>query len=180
MRETHRNLAFVALGLVLLAAAAVVPVGTVHWHDTSVEQPDYIEGNETGLRSEGYRVVAYENLSERAQDLYVATLENGGEYRVPPSDGADDYDYPTRAEVIERANMSDPGARYPMHVIVERPNGTVDLPPADEERPDATYDAMMTKTSGPPLLAVGRIHQLLLALAGIATLGYGGSKLATL
>ncbi|MFC7195898.1 hypothetical protein ACFQL4_16765 [Halosimplex aquaticum] len=134
MRETHRNLAFVALGLVLLAAAAVVPVGTVHWHDTSVEQPDYIEGNETGSE----RRVPGRRLREPLRARTGSVRRHAGERRGvprPPSDGADDYDYPTRAEVIERANMSDPGARYPMHVIVERPNGTVDLPPLTRNGP---------------------------------------------
>ncbi|WP_436923555.1 hypothetical protein [Halosimplex amylolyticum] len=177
--RTRRNLALVALGVVLLAAAAVVPVGDVRWHDTSVEQPDFVEGNETGLRNEGYRVVAYENLSERAQDLYVATLENDGAYRVPADDGADDFDYPTRVEVIERANVSEPAARYPMHVVVERPNGS-DLPAADEDLPDATYDAMLTKTAGPPLTSTARAPQLALVLAGVACIGVGGYRAATL
>ncbi|WP_164471794.1 hypothetical protein [Halosimplex salinum] len=180
MRETHRDLTLVALGVVLLAAAAVVPVDAVRWHDTSVEQPDFAEGNATELRSDGYEIVAYETLSERGRELYVATLENGGQYRVSPNEGADDFDYRTRAELLGDANVSGLDAGRAMQVVVERPNGTAELPPADEESPDARYDAVLTKTAPPPLLSVGRAHQLALALAGLGCFGYGGSRFVTL
>ncbi|WP_459194773.1 hypothetical protein [Halosimplex sp. J119] len=180
MREnTPRQLALVALGVVLLAGSAVVPVGTVLWHDASAEQPDFAEGNETALRGEGYDVVAYENLSERGQELYVTTLENGGEYRVPAGEGTDDFEYLSRTDVVETANRSGFDFRSAMQVAIERPNGS-DLPDADEDLPDARYDVMLTKTAPPPLFTVARLPQLLLALAGLATLGYSGSRLLSL
>ncbi|WP_415383094.1 hypothetical protein [Halosimplex sp. TS25] len=181
MREgTSKQLALVALGVVLLAAAAVVPVDAVRWHDTSADQPHFAAGNATELRGEGYDIVAYENLSDRGKELYVATLESGGEYRVPAGEGAEDFAYPSRADVIEDANHSGLDAQAAMHVAIERPNGSADIPAADEPVDDARYDVVLTKTAPPPLLTGARAPQVLLALAGLAALGYGGSRLATL
>lgn len=179
-RGTRRDLALVALGFVLLAAAVVVPVEPVRWHDTSPSAGL----NATGLAANGYEVVAYENLSQRGQELYVATLENGGEYRVPVGAGSDDFDYRTRQAAIETPNFTrgDVQERI-LYVAVERPDDDSHLPPADErvygDEPKK-YDLLRTKTAPPPLLSQGRVHQFLLALAGVVCIGFGGYRFGTL
>jgi hypothetical protein len=80
---------------------------------------------------DGVEVVAYENLTERGQELYVETLEAGGEYSVAQSEGTPDFSYPSESQ--RRAALEDRDRRVrPGTVVVERPvDGS--LPDSDEE-----------------------------------------------
>ena len=121
-----RSHALLAVGLLLLVAPAVAPLQPVLEHDTTREKFE----NESALEAQGYRIVEYENLTDRGKELYVRTLENGGTYRVPVGDGASDFRYPTRAEVDAQEDYE---ARVELsHVVVERPENA-SLPPADED-----------------------------------------------
>lgn len=178
--HARRHLALVGIGVVLLLSSAVIPVAPVRWHDTSPEVPQFAEGNATALTQEGYEIVAYENLSQRGKHLYVKTLTGGGEYRVAVGDGAEEFEYATREATIERAASSPGPIRIETAlIVVERPNGS-DLPAADERSPDARFDVMRTKTAAPPLVTPARAPQLTLVLAGVACLGVGGTRFATL
>jgi hypothetical protein len=121
-----RSHALLAVGLLLLVTPAFAPLQPVLEHDT--RRGSFEDG--TRLEEEGYRIVAYEDLSERGKELYVKTLRNGGTYRVALGDGASDFRYPTQAEVDDREGYE---ARVELsHVVVERP-ANASLPPADED-----------------------------------------------
>lgn len=115
----------VVLGIVLLVGPALFPVQPVLYHDTS----DRAIGNATELEAAGITIVAYENLSERGQQLYVASLRADGEYSVPVGAGAPEFAYPTPAEL---GAVEDYRQRQSMtRIAIERPPDA-DLPPADE------------------------------------------------
>src|SRR6056297_2888247 len=115
----------VALGIVLLIAPALAPVQAMHFHDTGAGTT----ANGTELEEHGVRVVAYEDLSERGQELYVEALRNHGQYAVPLGEGApDDFHYVTYQDSEDNA---DPSERRPGTIAIERPPDA-DLPPADE------------------------------------------------
>lgn len=121
-----RSHALVVVGLLLLVAPAFAPLQPVLEHDTRRHTFE----NETALEAQGYRVVEYENLTDRGQELYVQTLEHGGTYRVPVGQGAADFRYPTEAEVDSQRDYE---ARVALsHVVIERPPNAT-LPPADED-----------------------------------------------
>lgn len=114
-----------ALGITLLVAPALFPLQPVLYHDTDPGLP----GTRAELEERGYDIVAYENLSARGQALYVRTLREGGEYRVPVGEGAPDFDYPTPGELDEERDYRARRARR--RIVIERPDDA-DLPPADE------------------------------------------------
>jgi len=176
-RRKRIGTALVVLAVVLFVIPAFFPVQTTLVHDTrpSVRQePDE-------LRDQGFEVVAYGNLSERGQELYVKTLENNGEYRVEPGLGAPEFDY-----------ASSSGFRG--DVVIERPDGDAGLPPADErfggppreeegesepeERPPR-YDAMRTGTEQPDLGALPQLLRLAAAMLAVLSMGVGGYLLSS-
>ncbi|MFD1586119.1 hypothetical protein ACFR9U_03930 [Halorientalis brevis] len=115
----------VAIGIVLLIAPALAPVQAMHFHNTGAGTT----ANGTELEEHGVRVVAYENLSERGQELYVRALRNHGQYAVPLGQGApDDFHYVTNQDSDDDAG---PSERRPGTIAIERPPDA-DLPPADE------------------------------------------------
>jgi hypothetical protein len=115
----------VAVGIVLLVGPALFPVQQYRIHDTG----HGTIADRAELEREGYRIVAYENLSDRGQELYRRTLENGGQYRVPIGQGAPDFEYEASSE-DRRSGVRGPGDR-PGMIVVERPPNA-DLPEADE------------------------------------------------
>lgn len=183
--------ALVVVGLALLLAPALFPLQPVLVHDT--------RGGGIGNASTiEFDVVAYENLSDRGQELYVTTLRSGGRYTVALGDGAPEFTYPTPEELAAANTFS---ARRALTVIVIKRPATGDLPPADEpvrqaswiaERPEteagpapnltvaeirqriARFDLMTTKTGLPPLLSTPSLLRLLPILAGVVSLGVGG------
>lgn len=181
----------VLLGIALLVTPALFPVQPVLSHDTRLGTMH----SEAQLEEQGYEVIAYENLSERGQELYVRTLEHDGRYSVPVTEGAPDFRYPTRGELYS-SNRGGP-ARH--GVVIKRP-ADADLPPADEpvgapergpERTEereteegpsaeerrqrvAQYDLMRTLTETPPLTATPNLVRLLAAIAGVIAIGTGG------
>ena len=185
--------ALVALAIVLFVVPALFPVQAVLVHDTR----DRVEGSPSELRDEGHEVIAYENLSERGQELYVETLRNDGEYRVPKGEGAPEFDYLTDAERREAfRNDNESAVRS---VVIERPEDDSDLPPADEfgvgpgdeeeeelsgdeqERRETMrrYDAMRTTTEQPPLDSPPQLLRLGAALLAVISLGVGGYLLSS-
>ncbi|WP_246986782.1 hypothetical protein [Halorientalis marina] len=118
--------ALVAVGVVLLVVPALAPVQQYRVHDT--------RGGTTADRAEleesGIEVVAYENLSDRGQELYRETLENGGRYTVPIGQGAPDFDYGAEDRDDGRGPTG-PSVRRSGTIAIERPPDA-DLPPADE------------------------------------------------
>lgn len=194
------SLALVAVGLVLLVSPAFAPLDPVLEHDTRRSTWE----NGTVIEDDSYRVVAYENLSERGKELYVATLRNGGEYTVPVGEGAPEFAYPTDADLA--AAESYPDRLEMSFVVVERPPDA-DLPPADErvsraedikrrmeEREEETgeappgadmsveeiraqiarYDVMETRTTMPAPNSKPALLRLLPALLGVVAVGTGG------
>lgn len=115
----------VVVGIVLLVGPAIAPVQQYRIHDTR----DGTIADRAELEREGYRVVAYENLSDRGQELYRKTLENGGRYTVPMDQGASDFEYEASRD-DSRSDVRGRGDR-PGVIVIERPPDA-DLPEADE------------------------------------------------
>jgi hypothetical protein len=195
-RRNTLGTALVVLAVVLFVVPAVFPVQPVLIHDTDRSTRD----SPSELREQGVPVVAYENLSERGQEAYVAALERE-DYRVGQDAGAPDFRYPTsaeRREAFEADNMSGTGM-----VVIERPEDDSDLPPADErffgareeeeaendEQPEERreerrervlrYDAMMTATGQPPLGSTRQLLRLGAVMLAVVSLGTGGYLLSS-
>jgi hypothetical protein len=195
-RRNQLGAALVALAAVLFVLPAVFPVPVMLVHDTGAVAsvpPDRLE-------EAGYRVVAYENLSERGRELYVATLEQGGVYRVPLDRGAPEFAYPTPAERHEAYENRSRDSR--LEVVIERPEDGGSLPPADEphRRPpegdgddgegeetreretepvSSRYDAIRTATERPPLGSTPQLLRLAAAALAVVALGTGGYLLSS-
>ena len=190
-RRNTLGTALVVLAVVLFVVPAVFPVQPVLSHDTDRSTRD----SPSELREQGVPIIAYENLSERGQELYVETLRNDGEYRVPKGEGAPEFDYLTDAERREAfRNDNESAVRS---VVIERPEDDSDLPPADEfsvgpgdeeelsgeerERRETMrrYDAMRTTTEQPPLDSPPQLLRLGAALLAVISLGVGGYLLSS-
>lgn len=191
-RRNQLGTALVVLAALLFVAPAVFPVPVMLVHDTQAvtsAPPDRLE-------REGYRVIAYENLSERGQELYVETLEHGGVYRVPLGRGAPEFEYPTPAERRQAYENGSRGAR--LQVVIERPESDESLPPADEphrgppegereedgdtkqrEPVSSRYDAIRTATERPPLGSTPQLLRLAAAALAVVALGTGGYLLSS-
>lgn len=182
-RRNQLGTALVAIAVVSLVAPALFPVQAVLTHDTG---PVTFDSREQ-IEAEGIEIVAYGEMSERGRELYVQALENDGEYRVPPGQGASEFDYLT-SEARAQAREENPDGR-PGYVVIERPTDA-DLPPADEpfdrvpresaERDDQRrqqvqrYDMMETSTGPPSLGSPPQLIRLAAALLGVLSLGVGG------
>lgn len=193
IRYTTLANALLVAGVALLVAPVLFPIQPMLYHDTH----QGTVGNESRIEEEGYEIVAYENLSERGQQLYVRTLRAGGEYRVPVDEGAPDFAYPSPGELADIRDYRE--RRTLQGIVVERPPNA-DLPPPDEpveaaERDNrhaekrgteseqsidarrqqiARYDVLTTRTDRPPLTASSSLLRLLSTAAGIVVLGTGG------
>jgi hypothetical protein len=191
-RRNTLGTALVVLAVVLFVVPAVFPVQPVLIHDTDRSTRD----SPSELREQGIPVVAYENLSERGQEVYVAALESE-DYRVGRNAGAPDFQYPTsaeRREAFEADNISGTGM-----VVIERPEDDSVLPPPDErffgpreeeeaeseeeleERRERVlrYDAMMTATGQPPLGSTRQLLRLGAVMLAVVSLGTGGYLLSS-
>ena len=195
-RRNTLGTALVVLAVVLFVVPAVFPVQPVLIHDTDRSTRD----SPSELREQGVPVVAYENLSERGKEVYVAALERE-DYRVGQDAGAPDFRYPTsaeRREAFEADNMSGTGM-----VVIERPEDDSELPPPDErffgareeeeaendEQPEERreerrervlrYDAMMTATGQPPLGSTRQLLRLGAVMLAVVSLGTGGYLLSS-
>ncbi|WP_335999278.1 hypothetical protein [Halorientalis halophila] len=168
--------ALLVLAAILLLAPAIAPVQPVLYHDLR----GTTLANETQLETEGIEVIAYENLSDRGQRYYEATLRNGGQYVVSGGAGAEEFDYPAELE------SDDDGVRRRTSlgaVAIERPTDS-NLPESEQRGPRGgarddpqmrtQYDLMSTRTDEPPLGDTGNLTRLLSVLAGVLALGTGG------
>lgn len=125
IRHTHVERGLLALGVALLVAPGVFPLQPVLHHDT---RPVTVRTG-ADLGADDVEVVAYENLSERGQELYVRTLREGGHYHVPLGEGAPDFAYPSPDDFGDERRGRP--RRHLGHIVIERPPDA-DLPTADE------------------------------------------------
>lgn len=194
-RRNAVGTALVVLAVVLFVVPAFFPVQPTLVHDTRPSVP----GEPEIIRDDGYEIVTYENLSDTGQELYVRTLENGGEYRINRGGGAPEFEYPTDAErrAVIRNDSSEPPGRIserPGRIVVKRPQDDAGPPPADErafgppreneteqERRERAlrYDAMETRTEQPPLGALPQLLRLVAALFAVVSMGVGGHLLSS-
>ncbi|MFC5972610.1 hypothetical protein ACFPYI_14830 [Halomarina salina] len=151
MERRTVSIVLLLLSLPLFAAPAMLPVEDVRMHDTT----SYLGENATVTDSPAVRVVAYENLSTHAQDLYRQTLEHDGTYRVAIDDGASDYRYYN-------------GNGQFKSLVIERPANST-LPPADESY-HPQYELMTTSTVRPPLFSGAYVPQMMLLFLAICSL----------
>lgn len=149
-----RQLAFglLLLSALLFGAATAVPPQDVRMHDTS----PYLGENASLNEDAPVRIVAYENLSERGQELYRKTLKNDGRYWVPLDEGATDYEYYETQSIENEA------------LVIVRPQNT-DLPPADEQH-QQEHDLLVTTTEDPPLMSGKHLPQVASLLGAILSL----------
>lgn len=192
-RTPTLSTALLVLGVILLVTPALFPIQPVLYHDTHRGTID----NRTVIEERGFEIVAYENLSDRGQELYVLTLENDGRYSVPLGEGAQDFAYPTEGELGEFRDYDE--RRALEHVVIERPPDA-DLPPPDEQlegaehireraiergsedpptlkearRQIARFDLMRTRTDNPPLDEPKSLARLVSALLGVVAVATGG------
>lgn len=199
-----RSQLLVGIGLVLLLAPTFVPIEPVLYHQTHRGTVD----NATVIEQEGLRIVEYETLSPRAQQLYVAALENDGSYHVPLGQGAQEYRYPSPGDLGDVTDYQERNRRT--LIVIERPNDS-DLPPPDEpleiaqhrherqeerveEDPNFTesqvrsveewrdqigrYDVMHTRQGTPPLSTPKTMARLASAILGVLAIGIGGYRAA--
>jgi hypothetical protein len=187
-RRNTVGTALVVLAVVLFVVPVFFPVQPALVHNTR----DTVPGEPEIIRDDGYEIVTYENLSDTGQDLYVRTLENGGEYRINQGGGAPEFEYPTDAErdaAFENETIERPGG-----IVIVRPEDDAGLPPADErafgppreneteqERRERAlrYDAMETRTEQPPLGALPQLLRLVAALLAVVSMGVGGYLLSS-
>ncbi|WP_262176049.1 hypothetical protein [Haloarcula laminariae] len=129
--DTARTAAMVLLvvGVAALLVPALFPVQQVLYHDTG----DGTMENRSQLEAEGYTVIAYENLSERGQEIYVSSLRSPNhEYTVPVGEGAPEFPYDEANNVGEVTTSEEYEERQRRtSVVIERPDNA-DLPPPDE------------------------------------------------
>jgi hypothetical protein len=197
-RRNQLGSALVVLAIVLFVVPALFPVQPMLTHYTGAST----SASPAELEREGFNVVAYENLTDRGQELYVEALEHDGEYRVSNGTGAPAFDYPTDAErrkaYERRENESVEGPVRLGIVVIERPEDDSSLPPSDEhyfERDSGEggtdtnesqrremvlrYDEMRTSTEQPPLGATSQLLRLGAVLLAVLSLGVGGYLLSS-
>uniref|UniRef100_A0A7D5K917 Uncharacterized protein n=1 Tax=Natrinema halophilum TaxID=1699371 RepID=A0A7D5K917_9EURY len=182
-RRTRFGTVLVAIAILFFTVPALFPVQAVLTHDTTAITFD---GREK-LEEQGVTIVEYENLSDRGQELYIQTLENGGMYRVPTGEGAPAFDYMTGSERAE-FRKGNPDTR-PGYVAIERPeNATIPTadepfdrePPARDEEADRhrekvmRYDMMEISKGPPPLGSTPQLLRLGVSLLAVFSFGIGG------
>lgn len=181
-KRNKAGILFILIGVGLSTAVLLFPVEQVHVHDTR----SGTTLNESTADQYGYKILEYENLSDRGQELYVKTLENGGLYRVPVGKGADDWSYPTEDELRPPGPNAPDNYTANTDVIIKRPENDSHLPPADEnpesakvEGPNQStvkdYDLMETRTKKPPIGSgahIPRLGGLVLSLTSLTTGAY--------
>jgi len=192
-RRNKLGTALVVLAVVLFTVPAVFPVQPMLVHDTR----DTVTEPPAELAENDHEIVAYENLSERGQELYVKTLENDGEYRVKVDEGASEFRYPNETERRQAYQDGDRSIVRPL--VIERPENGSELPPSDERyfgpgpeeenassderaQREATvqrYDAMDTATEEPPLGATPQLLRLTSVLLAVLSMGVGGYLLSS-
>ncbi|MFB6254981.1 MAG: hypothetical protein ABEI06_10270, partial [Halobacteriaceae archaeon] len=79
IRNNSYSTVLLGLGIVFLIIPIVFPFPQVLYHST---RPSII-GDASKAKERGFKVVSYDNLSDRAQELYIQTLQHDGEYSVP-------------------------------------------------------------------------------------------------
>jgi len=181
------------VGVAALLAPALFPVQQVLYHQVGAGTA----ANGSQLEAEGYTVVAYENLSERGQAIYVDALDSAErEYTVPAGMGAPEFPYDAGSEpgeiVIERPDDAElPPPAEPVdrlgnerERLAERSasqNATGSESPSErartlEQRREviATYDLVTVRQESPPLTHPANLLRLGAVALGTVALGVGG------
>jgi hypothetical protein len=182
-RRNRIGAGLLVLGVLLLVVPVLVPVEPALIHDTdpgSFESPEQLE-------QRGIEVIAYENLSERGQEIYRNALATSGVHRVSPGQGAPEFSYPTRGQLASGDERAVSGL-----VAIERPEDST-LPPADEPRGRIRgeegqqsderaqqYELMETREGPPPLGSLSQLLRLLAGVLGVVSVGVGGYLFASL
>jgi len=114
------------VGVAALLVPALVPVQQVLYHEAGAGTT----ANGSQLEAEGYTVIAYENLSQRGQEIYVTALESPDrEYSVPVGEGAPEFPYDGASEADRREDYRT--YQRLTGIVIERPDDA-DLPPPAE------------------------------------------------
>lgn len=195
-RNSTLTTALIVAGIALVLAPMLVPIPTVLVHDTR----DSTVAGADELRQRGYTIVAYENLSERGQELYVEALEHGGRYTASEGEGASEFNYSASIQsgsrfragpspgtlVIERppdADLPPPDERVDEAQFIteearQRANATGEPVPSEEEirRQIARYDAISVRADKPPIGDPASLARFVSAAAGIILIGIGGYR----
>ena len=182
---TRRNTvgtALVGLAVLLFVLPALFPVQPVLVHNAGPST----QANESQLEARGATVIDYANLSDRGQELYVATLEGTRDYTVPAGEGAPEFNYTADIAAIRE------GQEFPPNVVVIDRQGTEGLPPAyeygqSERATDANperqqvrrYDMFVTRKGQPPLGSTTQLLRLGSVLLAVVALGVGGYLLSS-
>lgn len=171
-RRTLLGILLIVVALPLLAMPATMSVEPYQYHETTPTLDAFNESgsvNESRLESNVATVVAYQNLSERGQELYTKSLENDGRITFPVGEGAPDFEYLSEADVSELP----PSEAYKAGtVIVKRPIDT-DLPAPDENSNDTRYDFMAYGQEKPDFPSEEHVPQVVLPILGFCALAGG-------
>jgi len=118
-----------AVGVAGLLLPALFPAQQVLYHEVD----DGTTANGSELEAQGYTVVAYENLSDRGQDIYVEALRSPERrYTVPAGEGAPEFPYTGANDSGPVENAEEyQQRRIQSSIVIERPEDA-DLPPAAE------------------------------------------------
>lgn len=153
------------LGVVLIAMPVIAPPAPVLEHDSGMSVRST---NASELAAQSYGIYHYENLSDRAQQIYRETLRNGGEHRVPLGEGASEFQYLDR-EALNAYEDEPLGGTAETVVVIIRPNDS-SLPPADEGLGQKRYDAMTTREIEPAVGSGAYVPQFAALLVGVNVL----------
>lgn len=140
--------ALLIVGVALLGATTTFSDEQARIHDTSPEAPETVERYE----DPAYTVVAFEDMNDRGQSIYLDAITSGGEWTRPIGEGVGHWPYDEQ--------------RY---LIVDRA-GNDSLPPADEDDPDSRYDAMNVDTGSEDLPLPELVVRLLTHVLGIGAI----------
>lgn len=161
-RRTQVALVLALFAVPLLGMPAIAPVDPVLEHNTGAATKS---NNTTQQLQYSYAVYDYENLSERAQTLYVEALEAGGTYYAPVGEGAPEFQYPAVEAIRAHQNNTTKMIRMQSVAIVRPENAS--LPPANEMDGADEIEVMNTFRTDPEIGSGAYVHHILGLLLGL-------------
>lgn len=162
MNSDVRVIGLGLLGVVLITMPVIAPPTPVLEHDSGMSVRS---ANASELAAQSYAIYQYENLSDRAREIYRDTLRKGGQHRVPLGEGASEFQYLDREAL--RASEDEPlRGSAETAVVIVRPTDS-SLPPADERLGQDRYDAMTTREIEPAVGSGAYVPQFAALLVGV-------------